>query len=117
MNDRKIEALIDKAVSKTLRAFKDRGALKTQTELIYKDISKYLRCYYRDLYDSGTGDPQLADALSQLKDDRFFAIIPAYYGDGYTLEELAGKLHCDISTIVRNKKRLCFEIYELMEEE
>ena len=117
MTDRKIEALIEKTVKKAFKELKDKGALKSQTDLIYKDMSKYLRCYYRDLYDTGAGDPKLEDALSQLKSDRFFCIIPEYYGNGYTLEELAAKLHCDISTITRNKKRLCFEIYELMEDE
>lgn len=117
MTDKKIEALITKTVKQAFKELKDKGALKSQTELIYKDISKLLRCYYRDLYDSGSGDPKIENAISQLKDDRFFMILENYYGMGFTLEELAGRLHCDISTITRNKKRLCFEIYELMEEE
>lgn len=117
VTDKKIEAIIEKTVKKAFKEFKDHGALKSQTELIYKDMSKLLRCYYQDLYDCGKGDSKITNALSQLEDDRFIAIIKAYYGDGYTLEELAGRLHCDISTITRNKKRLCFEIYELMEEE
>ena len=117
MTEKKIEALIDKTVKKAFKELKDKGALKSQTELIYKDISKYLRCYFKDLYDSGSGDPKVGNAISQLKDDRFFCIIENYYGQGYTLEELAGMYRCDISTITRNKKRLCFEIYELMEDE
>lgn len=121
MTDKKIEALIDKSVRKAVKEswkeFKDRGALKSQTEIIYKDMSKLLRCYYRDIDDSGSGDSKVKNALDQIKDDRFYIIIPAYYRDGYTLEELAVKLHCDISTITRNKKRLCVEIYELMEDE
>lgn len=117
MTEKKIEALIDKTVKKAFKELKDKGALKSQTELIYKDISKYLRCYFKDLCDSGSGDPKVENALSQLKDDRFYNIIPEYYGEGYTLEELAGLFRCDISTITRNKKRLCFEIYELMEDE
>ena len=117
MTDKKIEALITKTVKQAFKELKDKGALKSQTELIYKDISKLLRCYYRDLYDSGSGDSKIENAISQLKDDRFFMILENYYGMGFTLEELAGRLHCDISTITRNKKRLCFEIYELMEEE
>lgn len=121
MTDKKIEALIDKSVRKAVKEswkeFKDRGALKSQTEIIYKDMSKLIRCYYRDIDDSGSGDSKVKNALDQIKDDRFYIIIPAYYRDGYTLEELAVKLHCDISTITRNKKRLCVEIYELMEDE
>ena len=117
MTEKKIEAIIDKTVKKAFKELKDKGALKSQTELVYKDMSRLLKCYYRDLYDTGTGDPKIENAISQLKDDRFHTIIQDYYGQGYTLEDLAGRLHCDISTIVRNKKRLCFEIYELMEEE
>lgn len=117
MTEKKIEAIIEKTVKKAFKELKDKGALKSQTELIYKDMSRLLKCFYRDLYDTGSGDSKIENALAQLKDDRFFEIIKQYYGDGYTLEELAGRMHCDISTITRNKKRLCFEIYELMEEE
>lgn len=117
MTDKKIEAIIDKTVKRAFKELKDKGVLKNQTDIVYKDISKLLRCYFKDLDDSGSGDPKIENAISQLKDDRFYTIIPDYYGEGYTLEDLAGRLHCDISTITRNKKRLCFEIYELMEEE
>lgn len=117
MTEKKIEALIDKSVRKAFKELRDKGVLKNQTDLIYKDMSKLLRCYFRDVDDSGSGDPKIENALSQLENDRFFAIIPQYYQQGYTLEELALMQHCDISTITRNKKRLCFEIYELMEEE
>ena len=121
MTDKKIEAIIDKSVKRAVKEswkeFKDRGALKSQTQIIYKDMSKYLRCYFKDINDSGTGDPKVKNALDQIADDRFYTIIPDYYGNGYTLEELAARLQCDISTITRNKKRLCVEIYELMEDE
>lgn len=117
MTDKKIEAIIEKSVQRAFKELKDKGALKSQTELIYKDMSKILRCYYRDVDDSGSGDAAIKNAIDQLADDRFHTIIPEYYGMGFTLEELANKWHCDISTITRNKKRLCIEIYELMEEE
>jgi hypothetical protein len=117
VTDKKIEAIIDKSVRRAFKELKDRGMLKSQTACIYKEISKLLRCYYHDLEDSGSGDTRIENAISQLKDDRFFSILPDYYGEGYTLEALAMRFHCDISTITRNKKRLCFEIYELMEEE
>ena len=117
MTEKKIEALIDKSVQRAFKTLKDKGIIKNQTDLIYKDMSKLLRCYFRDVDDSGSGDPKIENALSQLENDRFFVIIPQYYQQGYTLEELALMQHCDISTITRNKKRLCFEIYELMEEE
>lgn len=117
MTEKKIEALIDKSVKKAFKELKDKGVLKNQMDLIYKDMSKLLRCYFKDLEDSGSGDPKIENALSQLEYDRFYNIIPQYYQMGYTLEELSIMYHCDISTITRNKKRLCFEIYELMEDE
>ena len=117
MTEKKIEALIDKSVKKAFKELKDKGVLKNQMDLIYKDISSLLKCYYRDLDDSGSGDPRIANAIAQIEKDRYFAIIPQYYQFGDTLEDIASHQCCDISTITRNKKRLCFEIYELMEDE
>lgn len=113
MTDKKIEALIDKAVKKAFKELRARGALKSQSDLIYKDISKLLRSYYL----TGEDNVMLQNALDQLQDDYYIKIIPLYYAREKTIEELAALFGVDVSTITRNKKRLCFEIYELMEEE
>ena len=117
MTDKKIEAIIEKSVKRAFKELKDKGALKSQTDLIYKDTSKLLRAYFADTFDDADADPRLVNAIAQIRNDRFYSILPDFYGLGYTLDELSEKLRCDISTITRNKKRLCLEIYELMEEQ
>lgn len=113
MTEKKIEALIEKTVKKAFKELKEKGALKSQSDLIYKDISKLLRSYYK----TGEENIVLQNALDQLQDDYYIKIIPLYYSREKTIEELAVLFSVDVSTITRNKKRLCFEIYELMEDE
>lgn len=113
MTDKKIESLIEKTVKKAFKELKENGALKSQGDLIYKDISKLLRQYFK----TGEENVLLKNALDQLQDDYYIKIIPLYYSREKTIEELAAIYCVDVSTITRNKKRLCFEIYELMEEE
>ena len=50
-----------------------------------------------------------------MKDDDYFDIIPLYYFTGNTIEHIASGYDVDISTITRNKKRLCYEIYMILE--
>lgn len=45
-------------------------------------------------------------ALTRLRGDKYFAILPLYYGQGYTIERLAERFDCETSTISRNKRRL-----------
>ena len=113
MTDQKLESIIDRAVDKTFKKFRDHGALKSHSEIIYREISKKLKDYYI----LPEADSRMSNALAQLQNDRFYTIIPKFYGSDHTLEEVAQDLSVDISTITRNKKRLCIEIYELMEEE
>lgn len=113
MTEEKIEAIIDKTVKKAIRGLKDRGAIKSQSEMIYKDISRLLRSYYKN----DEINIELERALEQLRNDMYFEVIPLYFDSDNTIEHLAKKYGVDDSTIVRNKKRLCLEIYDLMGEE
>jgi DNA-directed RNA polymerase specialized sigma subunit len=35
-----------------------------------------------------------------------------YYEDGETIENIADMMKIDVSTVVRNKKKLCLKIYD-----
>lgn len=105
-----INSTADKAAKKTVAELKAAGALKDNTSIIHKEVSKALRSYYQ----AGQKDKDLEEALSQLKDDIYIDIIPLYYYSGNTIEHIASAYDVDVSTITRNKKRLCYEIYELM---
>jgi len=45
-------------------------------------------------------------ALEMVKDDPYYEIIGHKYFDGWTMEEIAEKFGCDVSTVSRNKNRL-----------
>lgn len=107
-----INSTADKTVHKAISELKAAGFFKDVRSIVHKEISTRLRAYYK-----GAADPKLEAALQELKDDDYFDIIPLYYYTGNTIEHIADGYDVDISTITRNKKRLCFEIYELMEGE
>ena len=46
------------------------------------------------------------DAVSALKDDRYYELIRMRYFEGLTREEIAEYFDCDVSTVNRNKNRL-----------
>lgn len=65
---------------------------------------------------NGNGDNNgISAILTQLYDDPYIDIIFLQYRDGKTLEWIAEYFKVDVSTIKRNKKRLIYKIYELLE--
>lgn len=85
--------------------------LKDRSTVIYEEVAKMLR----DAYDSGETNRELVHAMRQLTSDPYFELLPKYFGEGLTIERLAEEYDVEVSTITRNKKRLCLKIYELME--
>lgn len=45
-------------------------------------------------------------ALMKIADNKWYRIIPMYYFDGMTVEEIADKLYCSVGTVSTNKKDL-----------
>lgn len=58
----------------------------------------------------------ISTILTQLYDDPYIDIIFLQYRDAKTLEWIAEYFKVDVSTIKRNKKRLIYKIYELLED-
>ena len=86
--------------------------LKNISDSIYQDMSQRLYGFYK----YGETDPQMKKALSDFQEDIYFNIIPLFYKNKYTIDNIAAIMNCDISTIVRNKKRLCTAIYLLLQQ-
>ena len=78
-------------VIETIAELKRSGMLKDNS---YEEISKKLK------------DGKKVD-LTRIKDDPYFDIIQLYFRDGCTNEKIAELLGVDVSTVTRNKKRLC----------
>jgi hypothetical protein len=55
-------------------------------------------------------------ALEELKKDPYIKIIPLYYFENLTYEQIAEKLNCCTKTVFRNKQRLLEYLKEIMED-
>lgn len=100
--------LIRETVAETIAELKRAGLLRNLSDVAYSEAAEILRAFYRE----GQTDKAVASALEEMEKDQYYKIIPLTYSYGYTLEELAEFFGADISTITRNKKRLCVEIYQ-----
>ena len=109
MTTTQVEAIIERTVKKAVSELKSAGFIKKESELIYKESSKRLTRYFQ-----GDEDTELERVLVDLKRDFYFEIIPLFYGEELTIESIARHFNVDASTVTRNKKRLCIEIYEML---
>lgn len=102
-----VKGLITDTVHECIRELAKRGMLKDTDAVAYNDINDMLSGYYR----SGENDKALTYAIQAQRFDPYFRIIPMYFKDEQTVDVIAKDFGVDISTIVRNKKRLCLAIY------
>lgn len=105
---KEIEAYIDLAIEKTINRYKKDGLLKELNIVAYSSISTLLF----DYYSLNMEDEAITKAIEECRQCSYFDIIPLYYQQGYTNEDIAEYYGVDVSTIVRNKKKLCLRIYE-----
>lgn len=103
--------MIRDIVRETILELSRNGLVKSFNDIAYAEITSILKTYY----ESGAGDEAITAALQAVSGDQYFKIIRLYFGCEYTIEAIAEKLEVDISTIVRNKKRLCMEIYKRLQ--
>ncbi len=108
MTDEQLRAYIDAAVKNTVAELKRSGLLRREKSIAYEEAADLLRGYYRD----GKQDNGITYAIQGLRFDPYFRIIAMYFEEGKTNEQIAAELDCDVSTIMRNKRRLCLKIYD-----
>lgn len=101
---------IKQIVKETIDELKRQGILRQHTELSYAEVTSILSAYYKE----GQNDSTIRKALKDLESDPYYKIIPLYFDYGYTHEKLAEVFDCDPSTIARNRKRLCLQIYSVI---
>lgn len=106
-----IDLAAKESASETVRALRSAGALKDQRSIIHKRISTKLTEFYKH----DQSDENMKRALKCISEDEYFDIIPLFYYVGNTIEHIASAYDVDLSTITRNKRRLCYEIHELLE--
>ena len=83
-----------------------------------KDMYIRLEKYFLNLneYIEDGGDPALASAILKINGDEYYPIIPLKFNDLYTDEQVAEIMNREVSTIRRNKKKLCLKLMREVEE-
>ena len=107
MPEEDVIKLIELTVSKAITDFKKSCLLKDSENVAYSDASALISSYYA----SGQKDQTISYAIAGQRFDPYFKIIPMYFEDKKTVEAIAEELEVDITTVFRNKKRLCLAIY------
>lgn len=98
---------IRQIVRETIDELKRSGILRSYNEMAYAEVTSVLNAYY----DDGECDTAVTEALRKIEGDTYYKIIPLYFSYGYTIERIAEVFGVEVSTITRNKKRLCLAIY------
>lgn len=101
------EKTVKLIVKETIKELRKTGYLKRSDDIAYSEISSRLFDYFKN----PESDPEVGNALESIKGDQYYNIIPLYYRNRLTIDWIAEDFNCEISTITRNKKRLCLKIY------
>lgn len=107
MTEEEVRAVVRMTVDELRRA----GMLKGGSELAYAEAAQLIKAFY----DDGETDETIKAVLSGMSEDPYIKVLPLYFSYGYTIERIAEAFHVEVSTIVRNKKRLCLQVYEAIQ--
>lgn len=104
MNKKEIRIVVEE----TIAALRSEGLLKSA------DSYSRVRDLLRRAGKTGIMDSDLSSVLDEIKDDYYFEVLRMNYFGGMTLEQIAEVYDKDVTTIARNKRRLCKYIAERM---
>lgn len=110
-----LENTIRMTVRETVIELRKTGFLQAPDKQTYKSVSEQLYLFYSGKNGLNEQEAQrLHYAIVSLEDDPYIEILPLYYGKHLTVEDIAEIVHCDASTVTRNKKRLCLVIHNIL---
>ena len=102
---------IQAIVTMTVRELMRQDMLKDRYSIVIKKVEPMIRGFF-----DGNGDGRIECFLRQYAKDPYIDVIYLHYQKDMTLEEIAGELAKDTSTVKRNKKRLLMALYAELEE-
>ena len=108
MTDEEIKNLIKQTVKESVAEYKRSGLLEDSEGANYSDACELLQAYY----DGGKKDLRISYAVQSVRFDPYFRILEMYFERREKIETIARDMRVDVSTVTRNKKRLCLEIYK-----
>ena len=103
------EVAIKQIIRMTIAEMRRQEMVQDAEKIAYTQTADLLYKFYES-----DSDDDLRNALDSIQSDKYFDIIPAFYRDGCTVEQIADFMEVDSRTIARNKRRLCLEIYMLI---
>ena len=106
MTDKEIKDLIEATARRVVHETKRQMIISDIDKMAEKDISDMLRSHFHS-----KRNKKLDRALSDISYDPYYQIINLYYKENEKIENIAELMQCDISTVSRNKKRLCRMLY------
>ena len=111
MIDEAIREVIDETVNATVLKMKMVGLVKDNTKSAFQKTEEILRNYptFKKIKDQPYTVKlvkQIEEALEEIRDDPYYDIIPMYYFEGETRENIALTLETTVRTVARNKRRL-----------
>jgi len=104
LTEEKITEIVKLTISEYRRQEGLEGSRGKRT-VEYQEAIRMIAEYY-----SGRGNKKVGEALNEISRDAYFKILPKYFRDGMTIDQLAIAFDCEPVTISRNKKRLCLEV-------
>ena len=111
MIDETIREVIDETVNATVLKMKMVGLVKDNTKTAFQKTEEILRNYttFKKIKDQPYTVKlvkQIEEALEEIRDDPYYDIIPMYYFEDETRENIALTLETTVRTVARNKRRL-----------
>ncbi len=102
--------IIKQTVRETVVALRNDGLLRRADDVAYAEMSARLYQFYRDKQT----EPEIESALAVIGKDAYFDILPLFFREKYTVEQISEIFGCDISTVTRNKKKLCLRLHGIL---
>ena len=111
MIDEAIREVIDETVNATVLKMKMVGLVKDNTKTAFQKTEEILRNYptFKKIKDQPYTVKlvkQIEEALEEIREDPYYDIIPMYYFEDETRENIALALETTVRTVARNKRRL-----------
>ena len=116
MDEREINNLIDKAVSRTIKSLNKSGFLVINGAI---EKTESLLNSYNGLQQMGDKKSletiaRIESAFTVIRKDQYFRIIPLYYIKKLRTTDIADELETEKSTISRNRRRLIRQLAGLL---
>ena len=113
-----IEEIIEQAVERTVTRLMSDGVIRTDRKSVAQKtidlLERYEQFKLSDQPYTRKVVAQIDSALSMIRSDTYYQIIPMYYFEHLTIFEISEYFHVSEKTITRNRKRLIRQLSSVL---